>query len=140
MAMFVLFVSATVSFDGVFFLWLSLISPKLIGQKSLPYGHYWKKKRLKSTFLTGFASLELTTKEDLNPQKQVLLFEALVYPEANNWVYFLQENVYIKKICSVKAKGFCLKFNTFPHLLVLSVSQILLHLLWPGDWHLTSNK
>ena len=100
----------------------------------------FERERLKSTFLTGFASLELTTKEDLNPRKQVLLFKALVYPETNNWVYFLQENVYIKKICSVKAKGFCLKFSTFPHLLVLSVSQILLHLLWPGDWHLTSNK
>ena len=71
--------------------------PQADWQKSLSYGHYLKDKSLNSTFLTGFTSLGLTTKKDLNPRKQVLLVKALVCPETNNWVYFLQENVYIKK-------------------------------------------
>ena len=45
---------------------------KLIDQKWLSYGHLWKDKRLKFTFHIILQILwKFTTKEDLNPQKQV---------------------------------------------------------------------
>ena len=36
-------------------------------------------------------------------------FKALACPETKILVYFLRENVYIRKICTVKAKGFWFK-------------------------------
>ena len=112
-------------------------SRKPIDQKCLSYAHRLKDKMLKFTFLTGLASLKLTTKENLNPRKQVFLLKALVCPETENLDYFFTGKCLYKKICSVKA---CLKFSTFSCLLVLSMSQILPHLLWLASWYLTPDK
>ena len=84
-------------------------SSKLIGQKSLSHGHLLKYKTLKFTFLRGptFRVLlrgSFSTKEDLNPRKQV--FKTLARPETKNLVYFLWETVYIRKFCSLKGKSF----------------------------------
>ena len=54
--------------------------------------------------LSGFASWKFTMKE-----KQVFLLKTLACPETKNLVYFLRENVYIRKLRSVKAKGFLFK-------------------------------
>ena len=79
-----------------------------------------------------FPTWEFTTKEDLNLQKEVFLLNLrLTRPKSKDLVYFLWKIVSIRKICSVKAKA-------FPSLLVISVSQIMWHLLRPGDWHVIS--
>ena len=51
------------------------------------------------------------------------------------FIAFCTEKCLYEKICSVKAKGLCLKISSFLGLLVVSMSQILSHLLWPGRWH-----
>ena len=59
-------------------------SPKLVGQKLLPYGHSLKEERMKFTFLranlTGFGTWKLTAKEDLNRRKQVFLLNFRPWP------------------------------------------------------------
>ena len=42
-------------------------------------------------------------------KKQVFLLKTLACPETKSLVYFLRENVYIRKLRSVKAKGFFFK-------------------------------
>ena len=67
-------------------------------------------------------------------------FKTLACQEIKHSVYLLRGNIHIKKICSVKAKKvfWLKKIDSFPPLLVVSVSQILSHLLWSGGWHVTS--
>ena len=62
--------------------------------------------------ISGFAMWEFTAKENLNSRGQIFLL-------------------------NLKPQAFGLKISTFPHLLAVSVSQILLHLLWPDGWHVT---
>ena len=63
-------------------------SPRLIGQKSLSYGHLINEKIGGHIFETanfsGFATWEFTAKEDLNPLKQVFLLNLRVWP-AQKW-------------------------------------------------------
>ena len=72
-------------------------SPKLIGQKMLPYEHILKDKRFKSRSshfsdaqLSDFATWELAAKEDLNSQKQVFLLNLRLWPaqKPKTWSIF----------------------------------------------------
>ena len=62
-------------------------SPRLIGQKSLSYGHLLKDKVLKLTFL-GEPTL-FTAKEDLNPQKQAFLLNLRLWPSQKLKFWFI---------------------------------------------------
>ena len=54
--------------------------------------------------LSGFATWELA---GISGKTAIsTLFKALARPETNSLVYFLCENVYVRKICSVKSMGF----------------------------------
>lgn len=78
--------------------------------------------------LSDFATWKYTTKEELNPQKHgaTTYFKDLAFSET----YFPRRNVNIRKTVVLKLRHFVFKISSFPHLLVVSVSQMLLHLLW----------
>ena len=70
-------------------------SPKLIGQRSLSYGHLLKDERLKFTFLRGptfqvFGTWNFPAKEDLIRRKQVFLLDFRPWPtqKPNIWSIF----------------------------------------------------
>ena len=57
--------------------------------------------------LSGFGRWKFSAKEDLNRQKQVFLhIRPSPAQKPKNVVYFLWEKAYIRKFCSVKARGF----------------------------------
>ena len=62
-----------------------LKSPKLIGQKSLSYERLFERQKtevyiFEMANLSGFATYEFNSKEDLNPRKQVLLLKLRLCP------------------------------------------------------------
>ena len=61
--------------------------------------------------LSGFGTRKFTTKEDLNTQKQVYILNLRLWPAQKPKIcfFFLWKKVYIRKFCSVKAKGFWFK-------------------------------
>ena len=95
-------------------------SPKLIVQELLSYGHLLKDKRLKFRFLRA-PTLQVLVRGSSAPKtiwcdknRYFFIILDLVCPETKNLVYFLWEKVYIKKFCSVKARGFWFKNWNFP--------------------------
>ena len=58
--------------------------------------------------LSGFGTWKFSAKEDLNRQKQVFFHNFRPWPaqEPRIWFIFYGKKVYIRKFCSVKARGF----------------------------------
>ena len=85
--------------------------PSWLAESRCHMGTFWKKKDWSSHFwesnLSGFGTWKFTAKEDLDWQKQVFLHSFKPWPaQKPKWPTFLWEKVYIKKFCSVKARGF----------------------------------
>ena len=76
-------------------------------------GNFWKAKDWSSHFwegLSGFGTWKFTTKEDLNPRKQVFLFNLRLWPAQTPkiWSFFFRKK-FIWEFCIVKARGFWFK-------------------------------
>ena len=61
--------------------------------------------------LSGLGVWKFTAKEDLNQRKQVFLHNFGPWPthKPKMWSIFYGQKVYIRKFCSVKARGFWFK-------------------------------
>ena len=91
--------------------------------------------------LLDFGTWKFTTKEDLNQRKQVFLLNLRLWPTQKPKIFF-GKKAYMRKFCSVKARGFGLKISTLAtsfaccSYLCRIYCRIYYYGLVAGMWHL----